>query len=239
MDAVKPSPIAHAEAATHITAAVADMRKEYRHATLNESDVVDDPFEQFARWFDNAVACGVHEPSAMCLATSDAETGYPSNRMVLLKGVDQRGFTWYTDYRSRKGHELEKNPKAALCFFWPDLERQVRVVGDVVVIDRAESEAYFNSRPVGSRVGAWTSVQSSVLPSREHLEAALEENKKKFLAGAEATSEVKVPLPDHWGGYRLVPKEIEFWQGRESRLHDRIQFKRDADGKWVKARLSP
>jgi pyridoxamine 5'-phosphate oxidase len=151
--------------------------------------------------------------------------------MVLLKGVDARGFVFYTDYRSRKGRELADNPCASLCFFWPELERQVRIAGAVQRVSRSESDAYFQSRPLPSRLGAWTSTQSSVLASRDQLEAELSGITARF-------SEGPVPLPDHWGGFRVVPEEIEYWQGRPSRLHDRIQFRREA-GAWVRRRLSP
>lgn len=209
---------------------IADIRTEYQRHALSEADVADDPIDQFTRWFDEALKAEVVEPNAMCLATATPDA-YPSARMVLLKGVDARGFVFYSDYRSRKGRELADNPCAALCFFWPELERQVRVTGAVQRVSRAESDEYFQSRPLPSRIGAWTSVQSSVLPSRDVLEAELARNSARFAEG-------HVPLPDHWGGFRVVPEEIEFWQGRPSRLHDRIQFRREA-GRWVKRRLSP
>jgi pyridoxamine 5'-phosphate oxidase len=209
---------------------IADIRKDYRLHALTEADVADDPIVQFTTWFDEALKAEVLEPNAMCLATATPDA-YPSARMVLLKGVDQRGFVFYTDYRSRKGVELADNPCASLCFFWPELERQVRINGAVQRVSRAESDAYFQSRPLPSRLGAWTSTQSSVLPSRDVLEQALAHNERRFAHG-------DVPLPEHWGGFRVVPEEIEFWQGRRSRLHDRIQFRREA-GAWVKRRLSP
>lgn len=209
---------------------IADIRTDYRLASLNDTDVHADPIVQFGTWFDEAVAAHVHEPNAMCLATATPDA-YPSARMVLIKGVDARGFVFYTDYRSRKGRELADNPHASLCFFWGELERQVRISGAVHRVSRAESAAYFESRPVPSRIGAWTSHQSSVLTSREGLEKELALNEQRFASG-------DVPLPEHWGGYRVVPEEIEFWQGRASRLHDRIQFVREA-GAWVKRRLSP
>lgn len=209
---------------------IADIRTDYQRHALTEADVADDPIVQFTTWFDEAVKAEVLEPNAMCLATATPDA-YPSARMVLLKGVDARGFVFYTDYRSRKGRELADNPCASLCFFWPELERQVRINGAVQRVSRSESDAYFQSRPLPSRIGAWTSSQSSVLTSRESLEAQLAENTQRFAEGV-------VPLPDHWGGFRVVPEEIEFWQGRSSRLHDRIQFRREA-GQWVKRRLSP
>jgi pyridoxamine 5'-phosphate oxidase len=209
---------------------IADIRTDYRRASLTEADVADDPIVQFRRWFDEAVAAQVLEPNAMCLATATPDA-YPSARTVLLKEVDARGFVFYTDYRSRKGRELADNPCASLCFFWAELERQVRINGAVQRVSRAESDVYFQSRPRGSRIGAWTSAQSSALAAREVLEQQLAENEARFGDGP-------VPLPDHWGGYRVVPEEIEFWQGRPSRLHDRMHFRREA-GAWVKQRLSP
>ncbi|WP_411282230.1 pyridoxamine 5'-phosphate oxidase [Gemmatimonas sp.] len=209
---------------------IADIRTEYRRQSLAEEDVAADPITQFERWFDEAVNAAVVEPNAMCLATATPDA-YPSARMVLLKGYDARGFVFYTDYRSRKGQELADNPHASLCFFWGELERQVRINGAVQRVSRAESEAYFQSRPLPSRVGAWTSHQSMVLTDRSVLEQQLADNEARFASG-------NVPLPEHWGGYRIIPEELEFWQGRESRLHDRIQFRREA-GAWVKRRLSP
>lgn len=209
---------------------IADIRTDYRQRTLAEGDVADDPIEQFTAWFEQALHSEVLEPNAMCLATA-APDAHPSARMVLLKGVDERGFVFYTDYRSRKGRELAANSQAALCFFWGELERQVRVVGQVERTSREESNSYFQSRPVGSRIGAWTSQQSSVLSSREPLEQELAHNQERFSDGA-------VPLPDHWGGFRVVPAEIEFWQGRSSRLHDRIQYVLEGNV-WIKRRLSP
>jgi pyridoxamine 5'-phosphate oxidase len=209
---------------------VADIRTEYRRHSLSEQDVAADPIAQFTRWFDEAVNADVVEPNAMCLATATPDA-YPSARMVLLKGVDARGFVFYTDYRSRKGQELADNPHASLCFFWAELERQVRINGAVQRVSRAESDAYFQTRPLPSRVGAWTSHQSMVLTDRAMLEAELAANESRFATG-------HVPLPEHWGGFRVVPEELEFWQGRESRLHDRIQFRREG-GAWMKRRLSP
>ena len=209
---------------------LADIRRDYRLTTLTEVDVDLDPIVQFHRWFDDAIRAKVNEPNAMCLATATPDA-YPSARIVLLKGADARGFVFYTDYRSRKGQELSDNPHASLCFFWPELERQVRIAGAVHRVSRAESDEYFQSRPVASRVGAWTSHQSAVLMSRDALELELAANLTRFGDGP-------VALPEHWGGYRVVPEEIEFWQGRENRLHDRLRFRREA-GVWVRRRLSP
>jgi pyridoxamine 5'-phosphate oxidase len=209
---------------------IAHLRRDYRHATLTEVDVDADPIVQFERWFAEALRAEVHEPNAMFLATATPDA-YPSGRIVLLKAVDQRGFVFYTDYRSRKGQELSDNPHASLCFFWPELERQVRIAGAVQRVSRTESEEYFQSRPLPSRIGAWTSRQSAPLASRDALEKELAANQLRFGDGP-------VPLPDYWGGYRVVPDEVEFWQGRTNRLHDRIAFRREA-GEWHKRRLSP
>lgn len=209
---------------------IAAIRSDYRLASLSETDVLPDPIAQFDVWFDEARRADVAEPNAMCLATASPD-GYPSARIVLLKAVDARGFVFYTDYRSQKGRELADNPHAALCFFWQPLERQVRIAGAVQRVSREESAEYFLSRPPGSRVGAHASVQSSVLPSREVLEQRVAEVEARYPNG-------DAPLPDHWGGYRLVPESIEFWQGRSSRLHDRIRYDR-RQGAWSRSRLSP
>jgi len=206
------------------------LRSEYRHAALDEHDVDRDPFRQFAHWFDAAVAAKVPEPNAMTLATVDA-AGRPAARIVLLKEVDARGFTFYTNYRSRKGRELAAQPQAALLFFWPDLERQVRVDGTVEKVDTATADAYFRVRPKLSRIGAWASPQSEPLADRAALEARFAEANVRF-------PEEEVPRPPHWGGYRLLPEAFEFWQGRASRLHDRIVYTREED-RWRIGRLAP
>jgi len=211
---------------------IADLRREYALARLDETDVSHDPIVEFARWFAEAQEAEVLEVNAMTLATATA-AGVPSARIVLLKAFDERGFVFFTDYRSRKGGELEANPRAALVFYWGELERQVRITGGVVVTSREESEEYFRSRPLGSRLGAWASHQSRVIPGRTALEQDLRDVEERYGDG-------EVPLPPHWGGYRLVPDAIEFWQGRESRLHDRIRYVRESGGKgWRVERLSP
>jgi pyridoxamine 5'-phosphate oxidase len=190
-----------------------------------------DPFEQFGRWFEEAKASGLREPTAMTLATASPE-GAPSARMVLLKGFDERGFVFYTNHGSRKGGELLSNPRAALVFYWSPLERQVRIAGAVAPVSAEESDAYFRSRPRGSRLGAWASEQSRPLAGREELDRRVAELEREF-DGRE------IPRPPHWGGFRVVPVEMEFWQGRADRLHDRMLYSRAPDGGWRLGRLSP
>ena len=209
---------------------LAALRRDYALATLDERDVDADPIRQFERWFADAAAARVPEPNAMTLSTATRD-GVPSARIVLLKGVDANGFAFYTDYRSRKGAELAENPLAALTFLWKEIERQVRITGSVSRVSTQESEAYFRTRPPGSRLGAWASHQSAVLASREELEARVQDVIGRFPDG-------DVPLPPHWGGFRVAPDEIEFWQGRPDRLHDRLLYRR-GEGSWQISRLSP
>ncbi len=197
---------------------------------MDEADLAADPIVQFGRWFKEAEAAELIEPSAMTLATAAAD-GRPSARMVLLKGFDQRGFVFYTNYGSRKAGELGADAAAALVFWWPPLERQVRVEGRVERVSREESEAYFRTRPLGSRLGAWASAQSEVIPGRAVLEERLERLSARYADG-------DVPLPPFWGGYRVRPDTIEFWQHQPNRLHDRLRYRRDG-GAWVIERLSP
>jgi pyridoxamine 5'-phosphate oxidase len=208
-----------------------ELRAEYARGTLDEADVSSDPLVTFARWFDDACAAKVPEPNSMTLATAGAD-GAPSARIVLLKGFDDRGFTFYTNYDSRKGRELAANPRAALCIHWQPLERQVRIEGTVERVSAEESEAYFRTRPVEAQIGAWVSQQSTPIASRQELERLNRELTERF-AGA------PVPRPEHWGGLRVVPHAIEFWQGRPSRLHDRILYTRQPDGSWRLQRLAP
>ena len=230
----------------------AELRREYTLSGLRRGDLDPDPIAQFTKWFEQAAGIRAGgrlrkaairlykslfalrespapDVNAMVLATADQD-GRPSARTVLLKGVDARGFIFFTNYESRKGRELDQNPRAALVFYWPELERQVCVAGDVTRLSRAESEAYFKSRPRGSRVAAWASNQSTVLPNRDALEAQFQKMEKDPRADE---------TPPNWGGYVLVPNRIEFWQGRPSRMHDRFQYSKQADGSWLIQRLSP
>ncbi|MEO8753856.1 MAG: pyridoxamine 5'-phosphate oxidase [Casimicrobiaceae bacterium] len=209
---------------------IADLRTDYHGAPLDEHSVDRDPHRQFAQWFSAAVAAQVREPNAMTLATVD-ERGRPAARIVLLKDHDARGFTFYTNYESRKGRELKLHPHAALVFFWVELERQIRIEGAIERVDSAAADAYFGKRPRLSRLAAWASPQSAPLSDRAALEARFAEAQRRF-PGEE------VARPPHWGGYRLVPDLLEFWQGRASRLHDRIVYRREDDD-WRIGRLAP
>ncbi len=209
---------------------IADLRKSYTLAGLRRVELETDPIRQFKEWFQQALDAELIEPTAMTLATSDPEAR-PSARIVLLKGLDERGFIFFTNYESRKGCELAANPNAALVFYWAELERQVRVAGSVDRISREESEKYFTSRPRGHQLSAWVSTQSEVIADREVLEKRLDEYEQKY-TGA-------VPLPPFWGGFVLFPTQIEFWQGRPNRLHDRFRYTKQASGTWMIDRLAP
>ena len=209
---------------------IADIRSEYARARLDEAHVGPEPVAEFHRWFTQAREAKVPEPNAMTLATATRE-GAPSARVVLLKGYDERGFVFFTDYRSQKGAELEQNPQAALVFFWPELERQVRITGPVSVVSREESEAYFRSRPRASRLSAWVSHQSHVIMGRKVLDDLARRMDGRFPDD--------VPLPPYWGGFRVTPETVEFWQGRPNRLHDRLRYVRKPGGDWRLERLSP
>ena len=207
------------------------LRKEYRRERLDEATAADDPFTLFEEWFAEAAQSGLVEPNAMTLATATPE-GKPSARVVLLKDFDARGFSFFTNYESRKGHEMAANPYAALTFWWGPLERQIRIEGRVEKLDAAESDAYYASRPQGSRLGAWVSQQSAVITDRAILETRLAELEAQY-------GEDPPPRPPFWGGYRVAPDMVEFWQGGLHRLHDRLRYTRRDDGTWTRVRLSP
>ena len=211
--------------------AVADMRRSYKLSHLLESEVALDPLAQFETWFREANQAQILEPNAMTLATA-AAGGRPSTRTVLLKGYDERGFVFYTNYESRKGRELAENPQASLLFTWLPLERQIEICGSVEKVSRDETETYFYKRPIDSQLGAWASRQSTVLTGRAELEQRIESLMAEYRGKA-------VPVPPHWGGFRVVPESVEFWQGRPSRLHDRLRYRRGQDGAWRLERLSP
>jgi len=208
----------------------AGFRHEYVGGGLRRSDLNPDPIQQFHVWFAAAIKAGIHDANAMTLATCLGNKPYA--RVVLLKDFDERGFVFFTNYTSEKGQQLEKNPNAALVMYWMEVERQIRIEGKVEKTARAESEQYFHSRPAGAQLGAWASHQSQVIDARRVLDARLEEMKQRFADGP-------IPLPPHWGGYRLQPERMEFWQGRPDRLHDRLRYTRQKDGSWSIDRLAP
>lgn len=210
---------------------IENLRQEYRSASLTEKEVAADPISQFAKWFAEALDGGLYEPNAMTLATATHD-GKPSARTMLLKGFDKTGFTFYTNYLSRKGKEISKNPAACIVFFWPELERQVRIEGTLEKVSKEESEKYFQSRPKESQLGAIASQQSQVIPSRDTLENTWKELIEKF-------ADKEVPKPAYWGGYVLKPQIVEFWQGRPGRLHDRIVYKRSDKSSWKIVRIAP
>lgn len=214
-----------------MTKSLAEIRREYTRYVLDKEHADSNPIRQFSRWFHEAVVAELPEVNAMTLATAGRD-GRPAARIVLLKGFDETGFVFYTNYLSRKGQQLAENPHAALVFFWLELERQVRIEGAVAKTSREESEAYFRRRPLGSRLGALASRQSQVVESRQILEKRFEEFGARY-------ADAHVPMPEHWGGYRLAPVMMEFWQGRQSRLHDRLRYTRQADGGWLIERLEP
>lgn len=206
------------------------IREEYTRGSLRRRDLPADPYDLFGQWLQQAVNAGVLEPTAMVVSTIGKE-GFPSSRVVLLKSFDRAGFLFFTGYRSAKGEALAAHPQVALLFFWPELQRQVRITGRAARVPEEESAAYFLARPVASRLGAWASEQSRTIPSREHLEERFRHYSRQF-------ENREIPRPDHWGGFRITPHEMEFWQGRESRLHDRFRYSLN-DGHWEISRLSP
>lgn len=210
---------------------IADLRQEYTAQSLHENDIASNPIDQFEKWWQQAVASEIKEPNAMTLATASAD-GVPSARVMLLKGFSKDGFLFFTNYKSFKSMQLEENPKACLVFFWGELERQVRVLGLVSKADDATNDEYFQSRPMGSRIGAWASPQSSVVESREWLDAQYDRLIEEY-------NDKDVQRPPHWGGYYVQPVAVEFWQGRPGRLHDRIQYNLQQDGSWKIERLAP
>ena len=215
-----------------MNSSIAAIRTDYKKLALNEADVAKDPIDQFRRWWDEAIKSEIEEVNAMTLATASA-AGIPSARIVLLKDFDSNGFVFFTNYESHKGKQLAANPNACLVFFWKELERQVRIEGTVSIITAAESDAYFQSRPAGSRIGAWASPQSETIASRAIIEERVAEVQTRY-------GSAEIPRPSHWGGYLVKPTAVEFWQGRSNRLHDRIYYNLDHAGKnWLISRLAP
>jgi pyridoxamine 5'-phosphate oxidase len=214
-----------------ITTDLAAIRKDYRLQSLSEQDVDTNPIKQFEKWFQQALASGIEEPNAMTLATSTTD-GKPSARIVLLKGIKDNGFVFFTNYESKKGKQIHDNPFACLVFFWKELERQITIQGEIKKVSEQESDEYFASRPVESRIGAWSSPQSQVIESREVLE-------KNGIYFTNKFQSQNIPRPPHWGGYILLPTLIEFWQGGAGRLHDRLQYSTDATNSWIIERLAP
>ncbi len=214
-----------------LSTSIADIRKEYKLQTLSEKDIHKDPFGQFEKWWQEAIHSGVEEPNAMTLATASADA-MPDARIVLLKGFDDRGFTFFTNYHSTKGQQLLENPRASLVFFWKELERQVRISGLVSLSPSPVSDEYFKSRPEGSRIGAWASPQSETIESREWLEEKEKEYRDEWAGRS-------IERPEYWGGYIVKPVSIEFWQGRPSRLHDRLRYSLQNNGSWKIERLAP
>jgi pyridoxamine 5'-phosphate oxidase len=210
---------------------IANIRRDYKLQSLQEKDVAEAPIAQFDRWWKDAIESELDEVNAMTLATADA-TGAPSARIVLLKGYDERGFVFFTNYNSKKGQDIAANPRVSLVFFWKELERQVNICGSIEKVSVAESDAYFQSRPAGSRIGAWCSPQSTVIADRQILEDNITKYQAQFGNG-------HIPKPDHWGGYLVQPSSVEFWQGRSSRLHDRIKYRKNDQGLWIIERLAP
>jgi pyridoxamine 5'-phosphate oxidase len=210
---------------------IADIREDYRMAELDETAAGDDPLLFFNKWFTEAEAAQITEVNAMALATVDAQNK-PHVRIVLLKGLDEKGFAFFTNYDSAKGHEVAQNPHAAITFFWKELQRQVRIEGIIEKVPGNESDIYFNSRPVGSRLGAWASPQSQLIADRAILDTNYKHYEEKFSDG-------HIPRPPYWGGYRMLPSHIEFWQGRSNRMHDRLRFDLTEDKSWIKSRLAP
>ncbi len=210
---------------------ISHLRKEYTIAGLTENELDSNPFKQFRKWLNQALEAGLPEPTAMTLATATKD-GKPSARMVLLKHFDEEGFVFFTNYESRKGRELLRNPAAALVFYWVEFERQVRIIGTAKKVSREESEQYFRTRPIGSQLGAWASKQSEILQSRQEIEKRVLELEAQY-------TNKEIPVPPVWGGFRIKPTEIEFWQGRPNRLHDRLRYALARGGKWKMVRLSP